>query len=218
MHEAFWHDRWETQKIGFHLEEINPLLREFWSHLELGPDANILVPLCGKTLDLHFLTEKHAQIIGSELSAIAAKDFFDEAGLTPVISSHGKIQSYQAQNLAILQGDFFDIQPEQTATINGFYDRAALIAWPEQARLKYMEHLARLLPQGSRGLLITLDYPQQQLAGPPFATSSHWLEEYVTPFFRIQLLSSEDALSSNPKFVKNGVDYLYENVYLLERL
>ena len=61
MEAGFWHERWERAEIGFHQQEINTHLQQFWSHLELCPGQRVFVPLCGKSLDVMWLhAEYHA--------------------------------------------------------------------------------------------------------------------------------------------------------------
>ena len=55
MQPEFWHDRWQRNQIGFHQEQVNPCLERLWPQLELPRGARVLVPLCGKSLDLSWL-------------------------------------------------------------------------------------------------------------------------------------------------------------------
>ena len=52
MHEDFWQERWARNEIGFHLREVNPYLQRHWPDLGLAAGAQVLVPLCGKSLDI----------------------------------------------------------------------------------------------------------------------------------------------------------------------
>ncbi len=45
------------------------------------PSISILVPLCGKSLDLHWLYQHGHSVVGVELSGLAAKQFFEENGI-----------------------------------------------------------------------------------------------------------------------------------------
>jgi thiopurine S-methyltransferase len=36
-------------------------------------------------------------------------------------------------------------------------------------RADYVEHLRALMPEGAPGLVVTVEYPQDQMAGPPFS-------------------------------------------------
>ncbi|MGI2258907.1 thiopurine S-methyltransferase [Shewanella sp. GXUN23E] len=217
MDAAFWHSKWQSQQIGFHLDAVNPLLTEFWSSLQLSPDAEVFVPLCGKSLDMTFLAEQGHRVMGCELSELAVRQFFEEQGLDASLEIAGMHQKFSFEEITVYQGDFFALQPEQTTPCDGFYDRAALIAWPEEMRDSYARKLAQLLKPGAIGLLVTLDYPQETLQGPPFAVSEGWIDQHLAPYFDIEQLCCRDVLADNPRFVKKQVPWLNEAVYRLVR-
>ena len=62
MEPDFWHQRWQQNQIGFHQSEVNPYLRKYWQALAIAAPARILVPLCGKSLDLLWLAEQGYQV------------------------------------------------------------------------------------------------------------------------------------------------------------
>lgn len=98
-----------------------------------------------------------------------------------------------------------------------FYDRAALIALPPEMRERYAGHLQAVLPTRSLGLLVTIDYPQAEMAGPPFAVPDEEVRGYYAGGWRIEELERGDVLGVNWKFLERGVSWLDEAVYLLER-
>ncbi|MCE9679276.1 thiopurine S-methyltransferase [Shewanella sp. AS1] len=217
MQPSFWHEKWASQQIGFHLGEINPLLLKYWDSLSLPSGAQVFVPLCGKSLDLCFLAEQGLDVIGCELNQSAVEQFFSENQLDLEVRQSGEHQCYSTEQITLYQGDLFCLPSELISRVSGFYDRAALIAWPEAMRRQYVQQLAKLLPAGSKGLLITLDYPQETLNGPPFAVSHDWVTANMSEYFEVIPLSTEDVLSENPRFVKKQVPWLTESVYRLTR-
>lgn len=221
MEPSFWHSKWDAKQIGFHQHEANPLLLQYWSSLNLPPHCEVFVPLCGKSLDICYLAELGHKVIGCELSQAAVEQFFSENDLaysmSPVTTSAGKLNQFDAEQVSLFQGDIFALTADEMPQLNSFYDRAALIAWPESMRQAYVEKLATLLPPKSLGLLITLDYPQEALKGPPFAVSNDWVMANMSEYFDVELLSCEDVLSDNPRFVNKEVSWLTESVYKLTR-
>lgn len=217
MEPGFWHDKWHQQQIGFHQQDINPFLVKYWQKLALPATAKVFVPLCGKSLDMCFLAEQGHQVIGCELNELAVQQFFSDNQLEMTKTAVGEHQHYQTEQISLYQGDIFTLPNELTQDVTAFYDRAALIAWPESMRAQYAKQLASLLPSGSLGLLVTLDYPQEALNGPPFAVSPTWVETYLTEDFEIQLLDCQDVLADNPRFIKKEVPWLNEAAYLLKR-
>ncbi|WP_394201378.1 thiopurine S-methyltransferase [Shewanella waksmanii] len=215
MQPSFWHEKWAAAQIGFHLDAVNPLLITYWPKLGLSPSSQVFVPLCGKTKDMCFLAEKGHEVVGCELNEQAVSQFFSDNQLAVSQVASGEHQSFSAPQITLYQGDIFTLPTEATASVNGFYDRAALIAWPESMRVDYAKKLAELIPPKSIGLLITLDYPQETIKGPPFAVSDDWVKTHLAADFTIELLHSEDVLDDNPRFVNKGVPWLTESVYRL---
>ncbi|PIW60043.1 thiopurine S-methyltransferase [Shewanella sp. CG12_big_fil_rev_8_21_14_0_65_47_15] len=217
MEPGFWHDKWHQQQIGFHQQDINPFLIKYWQKLALPAAAKVFVPLCGKSLDMCFLAEQGHQVIGCELNELAVQQFFSDNQLEMTKTAVGEHQHYQTEQISLYQGDIFTLPNELTQDVTAFYDRAALIAWPESMRAQYAKQLASLLPSGSLGLLVTLDYPQEALNGPPFAVSPTWVEQHLSDDFEIQGLDCQDVLADNPRFIKKEVPWLNEAAYLLKR-
>ena len=108
-------------------------------------------------------------------------------------------------------GDFFALQAEDVADCVALYDRAAVIALPPQMRAQYMALLSQALPAGA-GLLVTLDYQQELLAGPPFSVAD---EEVRRGFanWQVEELEAQQVISDSPKFLQAGVTSLIERVY-----
>lgn len=212
MEPDFWHRRWQKQEIGFHLETVNPLLQRFWPRLASAAGARVFVPLCGKSRDLAWLLAQGHQVIGNELSEIAVQELYAEAGLTPGIAEAGRLNRYSQAGLTVFQGDFFALTPELLGPVERVYDRAALIALPPAMRERYVGHLRTLLSPGTELLLVTLDYAQSQMDGPPFAVP----EDEVRRLYEgaeVTCWSREDALAGNPSLVQRGLSRLEQCVY-----
>ena len=78
MQPEFWHDRWDRNQIGFHLQQVNPYLQRLWPTLGLAQGARVLVPLCGKSLDMSWLAANGFEVLGVELTQTAVEQFFSE--------------------------------------------------------------------------------------------------------------------------------------------
>ncbi|MEW5505713.1 thiopurine S-methyltransferase [Pseudomonas antarctica] len=213
MEPKFWQERWARNQIGFHLPEVNPYLQRHWPKLALAEGAKVLVPLCGKSLDLMWLASLGYRVLGVELSEQAVEAFFSEQGLVPRISQPGVFKVYRADLIEVWCGDFFALDAEALADCSALYDRAALIALPPLMRAQYAEHLNALLRPGCQGLLITLDYDQTQKAGPPFAVADEEVKLLLGGHWSVQVLEEQDILGESWKFVQDGVTRLEERVY-----
>lgn len=215
MKKDFWLERWEREEIGFHQDEINPYLREFWKQAQLAPNSLVFVPLCGKSRDMLWLREQGHAVLGVELSPVAVEAFFKECSLIPQRSGVGRFDCYEADGIRILCGDFFDLSKQDLAQVGAVYDRAALIALPPEMRAPYARHLLGILPRAVQMLLITLDYPQPEMSGPPFAVPVQEVETLFRERAGIHLLGQADVLAQNPRFQQRGVSRLQENVFRL---
>lgn len=217
MHEDFWQARWARDEIGFHLDEVNPYLLRYWSQLSAQPGERVLVPLCGKTLDVRWLAAQELQVLGVELSRKAIEDFFAEQGLQPQIEEQGAFVRFRAETIELWCGDFFALTAADVEQCHLFYDRAALIALPLEMRQRYVAHLQAILPQVCRGLLVTLDYPQEQMNGPPFAVPAEQVQAFYADGWDVRLLAKEDVLGENWRFLQRGLTRLEELVFSVRR-
>lgn len=219
MHKDFWHERWQASQIGFHQDEINPWLLEYWPTLGLARSEWVFVPLCGKSRDIFWLLEQGYRVIGIEISPIAVEAFFAENSISSPAVTHGdRFTRWSCADLEILCGDFFDLIENDTTEIAGIYDRAALIALPPAMRSQYCEHLAKLMPRHTRGLLVTLEYPQDQMNGPPFSVNGEEVRKLFGEFGAIETLVEADVLAAHARFREKGLTSLIERLYRLERL
>jgi thiopurine S-methyltransferase len=187
---SFWHQRWENKEIGFHLPDANPLLVKHFSKLQLKPGARVFLPLCGKTLDIAWLLAQGCRIAGAELSLIAIEALFKNLNLTPSIKTLGEVTHFSAANIDMFVGDIFKLTPAMLGTVDAVYDRAALVALPDEMRKRYTAHLLTLSNQAPQ-LLICFEYDQTLHAGPPFSISAQEIKQHYQASYSITLLASE---------------------------
>ena len=218
MHQDFWQQRWARNEIGFHLSEVNPYLQQFWPMLNVPAGAQVLVPLCGKSLDMVWLAGQGYRVLGVELAQTAVEAFFSEQGLLAEIDQVGEFRRYRSGAIEILCGDFFSLSAADLLECRALYDRAALIALPAPLRERYAAHLTAILPHGCEGLLIVLDYDQEQMPGPPFAVGEAEVRRLLAePQWSLQVLEVRDVLAENGKYLQRGLTRLDERVYRLQR-
>ena len=215
MKKDFWLERWERKEIGFHQNEINPYLLQHWSVLSLQKEAEVFVPLCGKTLDMMWLMQQGFNVLGVELSSIAVNSFFTENNIKSNQITLNKFVQHESPGIKILFGDFFDLEKADLSNIKAVYDRASLVALPPEMRQRYVRHLVSILPPKTRILLVTFDYPQAEMSGPPFAVTHDEVTALFKEYAEVQLLAHHDALNLNPRFKQRGLSRISENIYLL---
>jgi thiopurine S-methyltransferase len=217
MQQDFWLERWQEGQIGFHQDRINSYLTRHFSRTGVQQGGTVLVTLCGKSLDMVWLHEQGFHVVGVELSPLAVEAFFSENRLQPEITSSGKFQRYHADDITLLCGDFFDLTAADIGEIAAVYDRASLIALPPEMRPSYADYLSKLLPRGTNVLLITMEYPQQQMQGPPFSVHESEVHDLYDNNFEVECLESIDVLADNPGFKERGLSEMIERTFLLTR-
>ncbi len=212
--QSFWHNKWQTNEIGFHLNDVHPLLKKYYSDIFLA-EKTVFVPLCGKTIDMAFLQSNGKNVIGAELSEIAAKSFFQEqfpdSDLKKNQNELSEFKELSAQNIQILVGDYFSLTSELIGGAKQIYDRASLIALPQEMRKRYVEQLHVLLPQASM-LLITLDYAQDKMSGPPFSVEYDEVIELFS-FAYVNQIHRKNIIENEPRFKSKGLTSFNQTAY-----
>jgi len=217
MEPEFWHNRWRNGQIGFHQPTVDSSLERLWPSLDLDKRHRVFVPLCGKSLDLLWLRDRGHFVVGVELSATALEAFCLENGVPARRRMRGEFDVYEAPGLELYRGDFFALTPALLGDIAAVYDRAALISWTPELRGAYAEHLTSLIASGTQVLLITLEYPQAEMSGPPFSVTRDDLERLYSRSFDVREISRRDILANEARLRANGVTALSEVCYRLVR-
>lgn len=217
MERGFWLERWRRKEIGFHQGEHNPLLTSHWSALGVGPRTRVFVPLCGKSLDMRWLAGQGHAVIGIEFSHIAAEAFFEEGGEMYEVSERGPFTAYEGPRVHILCGDFFDLTAAELKDTTAVYDRGALVAMTPESRNRYVDHLLRVIPEGARILLITLEYDQMLVSGPPFSVHPEEVELLYGERCALEQLATRITERVPPHFQEQGVRRASEAIYRIEK-
>lgn len=218
MDKEYWLERWGSKSIGFNQAYPNALMQRYFDQLDLSLNATVLVPLCGKSIDMIWLASEGYNVVGVELSESACNDFFVENNLDYIREDAGDFSQFKSDNITLYAGDFFKLNKQLIANIDAVYDRAALIALPLEMRKRYCTFLFQLLPKQAQVLLLTTVYEQSQMLGPPFSVDDnevHWL--YGT-YFDIDLLYQKDIRDIPAHLQAKGLIKAVEHVYHLSNL
>lgn len=188
MEAEFWQDKWQKNEIGFHEPEVNPLLVDHIAALSLEPGDRVFLPLCGKTLDIAWLLSQGHRVVGVELVELAIEQLFAELGIEPKISRQGSFVCYQATGIDIFVGDLFGLTADLLGDVDAVYDRAAYVALPPEMRNRYAAKITEVSRHANQ-LLVTFDYDQSQMNGPPFSSTRADVEASYQPAYQLNLLS-----------------------------
>jgi thiopurine S-methyltransferase len=215
MEQADWESRWSEGRIGFNQETASPMLRRYADRVwgADGPER-VLVPLCGKSVDMVFLAERGAAVVGVEYVEQGVRGFFAERELDPTVEA-GPPPRYAVGPYTLFAADVFDMAPDRVGAVDAVLDRAALIALDPETRVRYAAHLASLLPAGTKMLLITVEYDQSEMSGPPFAVHPPEVQELFAGSFEIEALETSDI--GPGRFAEQGVSAMREAAYELTR-
>jgi thiopurine S-methyltransferase len=192
MEANYWQQRWENNDIGFHRHVVHPRLVDHLGRLSLKPQSRLFLPLCGKTLDIGWLLGQGYRMVGVELNQQAIVQLFAELGLNPRVTQAGRLKRYQAENLDVFVGDLFDLSDETLGVVDAIYDRAALVALPDAMRRRYAAHLIEITRRAPQ-LLITFEYDQQCIDGPPFSVSEEEIKEHYENSYTITLVDNAEV-------------------------
>jgi thiopurine S-methyltransferase len=203
----YWLGRWARGETGWHQTEPEPRLIEHFAAL---PTTRVLVPLCGRSLDLGYLASRGHDVIGVEWSELACRAFFDEAGRAPSVTREGSFTVFREGGVTIYQGDFFEFTPALAGKLGAIYDRAALIALPPELRPRYAKHLSGFAhsaaPGNFRVLQIVLQRTPTDPGGPPFSVTPEELETLYGKEFVIEALSRERIeMGEDPRLTEECV-------------
>lgn len=204
MDRTYWEEVWREEELGFHQAQVNRHLQRFWSRLGLMPEARVLVPLCGKSLDMSWLLSEGHDVIGVDYSQRAQEEFLAARPESVRFSEQGELKLAYQGALLFVAGDVFHLRQEMLRSVDALYDRAALVALPPAVRQNYALFLAQCLKPGAKILLITRQAPEEQ--GPPFNISAQEVVRLYASNFRIEKLHSEER-----------GDGVTEEVFLLRR-
>ncbi|MCX7365264.1 MAG: thiopurine S-methyltransferase [Alphaproteobacteria bacterium] len=211
MDESFWRRKWERNEIAFHEGKANSWLVKYFGDLSLPEGSRVFLPLCGKTRDIHWLLSRGHRVAGAELSRIAIEQLFSELLVEPTITAIDEINQYSFDNIDIFVGDIFRLSLDMLGPVDAIYDRAALVALPDSMRAPYATHLMEITDRAPQ-LLVTYEYDQRLVDGPPFSVSHEEVSRHYRPSYDLKLLASAE--------IKGGLKGRYpaaEHAWLLER-
>ena len=210
-----WQERWEQGMIGWHGSNVNPYLDQNSSVLfEENNDPRILIPLCGKSLDITWLANRTGEVVGVELIQKAIDDFYQENNIIPQRQEDQGLLSYSQDNIKLICSSFFDLTAEKIGTFDAIYDRASLVAIPPEKRQEYVALCLSLLKKGGQILLITYDAPVPETKGPPFPIKTGVIPKlYQNASECIQLSENTDLKANNPRLQRRNLDWSKTSIW-----
>ena len=217
MEKQFWIERWQAGQTGFNQATPSPDLVANWPVLSVPSASRILVPLAGKSVDMLWLARQGYRVLGVEFAEQAVRAFFDDNGLDPQISESAIGTHFVSGDIEIVCADIFDVGAELAGTCAAVYDRAALIALPPAMRRRYAAHLSSILPRDCRALLLTMEYDQERMQGPPFSVPRDEVEQLYAQDWQVQQLARREIIGDEPRFAQRGLESMTALTFKLDR-
>lgn len=210
----FWNNCWARPTQPFHLTGPHHFLIEHFERHFSGQPA-VFLPLCGKTQDLTFLAQNGVKAVGVEFNPEAVTAYFKENRTDPKVTDFNSKKLFQSANIDLWLADFFDISPDDTGYFQLSFDRAALIALPDDMRAKYAQHLGRFLDDAGQILLVTMDYDASEMSGPPFLVDQDELQQ-LFPGATIKVIQRQSIIESHPRWRELELSRLEEVLYSIQ--
>ena len=209
-----WLARWREGHTHFHLGQVHPTLMRYVDQVPLG--GRILVPLCGKSLDLGWLKDQGYDVVGVELAEQAVSELFQQLEVEPTRTLDGPFEILESPGLSVYVGDIFELNANIAGTFDTIWDRAALIALNPTDRARYAPHVSSFRKKVGSVLLSVLVYDQQKMSGPPFSVTDDEIYRLYTAYKSVEKLQSKNVTSRNPMFIEAGLDTVTENLWLIK--
>ncbi|NVJ65705.1 MAG: thiopurine S-methyltransferase [Gammaproteobacteria bacterium] len=206
----FWDNCWHRDSQPFHVTSEHPLLAK---HLDrFDPDEKLLLPLSGKSVDPIFLAQHQIYSTAVEFNPKAVEAFIKENKLAPKKSETDNGVQFQLANFEVWLADFFALTSEEIGLFSQVFDRAALVALPEDLRQRYAKHLASMLKPQAKIFMVTMDYDPEQMDGPPFHINQSQLQTYF-PSAEIVEIDRHSLINNHPRWKELELSFLDEVLY-----
>jgi thiopurine S-methyltransferase len=207
-----WLGRWVAGRTGWHEPDGNSGLKRHWP--DLPAQSRVLVPLCGKSADLLWLARRGHTVVGVELSEIAVRAFFSDHQIEFNVIQGQSLDCFTARDLSIelYCGDYFEFT---VPPCDALYDRGALVALPGELRPVYVAHTNTLLKDHAFRFIVTLEYEQSVVSGPPFSVPEDELKKFWNGLKLVE--ARDDIENCPPKFRAAGLQHINESFWVSSR-
>ena len=160
-----WAQDWETDNPEFHTDEVNAMLTKHHDEVTRGrKNLRVLVPLCGKSLDMIWLADQGHSVVGVELIRKGIELFFRDNKLTYNEKSvslspenQGTVFKNNGKNITLYECSIFDFSAKIAGGKFDFiWDRGSMTAinMMREGRLKqYTDIMLSCLKPGGRYFL-----------------------------------------------------------------
>ncbi|EDO47942.1 predicted protein [Nematostella vectensis] len=201
----YWISRWENNETSWHKDAIQPCLLQHFDKLipnkKGSPKPRVLLPLCGKSLDLLWLADQGCQVVGVEGASKPIEEFYQENNLpfdTQTVldpNTEAKVKCYYGRDrdIKIYQVDLFAISASLIGEFDAIWDRGSLSAiglYIDNRGSRYANLLVSLLKPHGRYMIENHHYIEDPgpHRGPPSDVPEKVLRELYGEMCEIENL------------------------------
>lgn len=219
MEVSYWQSRWQKGNIGWHMETVYPPLSNLWRRIGIKSDTRVLVPLCGKSLDLLWLADHCDTVTGVEISPKALQQVMQQHSESFVQDTRYGFTIYRSKSLVLWEADFAKLPADQIPSQNLIYDKASIVALPPAKRLAHAKKMIELCNPDTQILIQVFEYDQREMDGPPFSVDEQELKKLFGQRFKLKCIHEQSKLEELEKFKRRGLSsYLTEKIFHLTPL
>lgn len=192
-----WQDAWEAGRTGFHKEEVHQLLTKYFDQLFPTGNGRLFVPLCGKSVDMKWLSGKGVSVVGLDAVRMSLEQFFSEQGLkytaSKVSALGGEAEVFKTEDgkISLYCADLFKFSKDIEGTFDAVWDRGSLVAINREDVPMYVSIIKSLLKPGGICLHESFEYDPSEMKGPPHTMTESRLRELFEPECSVQRLEEK---------------------------
>lgn len=201
---VLWSRIWRDGTPAFHLNDVHPFARHLLGVARLPADhaLQVLLPMCGKSVDLLYFAKAGAYTVGVEFSKEAISQFSNEITplRAPTASSHNAMEY---SNLHIWQGDMLRFASQEKFHL--IFDRGGVTVLDQRQAVQYARLMRSLIDDtGVMGLEL-LHATENDQALPDQRYSLQSIAK-IFDEFSVQIHHQEDVTHSRPDVQPPGDD------------
>lgn len=214
-----WEQDWTTDNPEFHSDEVNAMLIKQYDEFTRGrKHLKILVPLCGKSLDMNWLADRGHSVVGVELIGKAIEAFLHDNKLTHHVKSiplspeiQGTVFKANEKDITLIECSIFDFTAEVVGgQFDCIWDRGSMTAikMMKEGRLKqYTDIMLDCLKPDGRYLLEFFAPESSEGMPPSFKfVSEKDLHELFGERCTIQFLGKDKMPDDSPGSEEHRTD------------
>lgn len=190
-----WKKKWDAGMTRWHQPDVYWVLKKYAKDY-IHEESRILVPLCGKTVDLAYLTKKAKEVVGVEGVLKGVQEFIQENPDLQMAASgqREQFECFRGEKIWMFCGNFFHFGPSVAGKFDLIWDRAAMVAIDPKDRDEYAHVLGSVLKPGAVLLLSGFVRPKGDLtSGPPFTLNR---DQIISLFERQPWVASVECIDS----------------------